>query len=271
MASLTRAGHTVSTAATSGPQTAGALARQSIASGADLIVTCGGDGTINEVAEGMIGEKVPLAVLPGGTANVLANELGLGATVERAAERLSELQARRISAGRIRSGDAPERYFVMMAGVGLDAHLVYRVTAGLKDRWGKAAYWICGFGELVRDLEEFDVEIDGRVRRASFALVSKVKNYGGDLNIARSVSLVDDTFEVVLFEGVRSRRYLKYLAGVMTNQLRGMSGVTVLRTSRVRFSGSPGKRVYMQVDGEYAGHLPGEVEIVPDALTLLME
>ena len=91
-----------------------------------------------------------------------------------------------------------------MAGVGLDAHIVYRMSAEMKQKWGKLAYWIGGFSQLVRDLEEFDVEIDGQGYRCSFALVTKVKNYGGDLQIARRVSVLDDQFEVVLFAGGRA-------------------------------------------------------------------
>jgi diacylglycerol kinase family enzyme len=144
------------------------------------------------------------------------------------------------------------------------------MSVELKKKWGKLAYWIGGFSQLVRDLEEFDVEIDGQGYRCSFALVSKVRNYGGDLRIARSVSILDDRFEVVLFAGKSTGRYLKYLTGVAVNQLDGMSGVTILRAHRARFNASADERVYMQIDGEYAGQLPGQVEIAPDALTLLI-
>jgi len=143
------------------------------------------------------------------------------------------------------------------------------MSAELKDKWGKLAYWIGGFNQLVRRLDEFDAEIDGKSYRCSFALVTKVRNYGGDLQIARRVSVLDDQFEVVLFAGKRSSRYLKYLTGVAVNQLEGMSGVTILRASRVQFHAPGGERVHMQIDGEYAGALPGQVEIAPDALTLL--
>ncbi len=80
-------------APTTGPRTAGAIAREHIDRGADLIVAAGGDGTINEVAEGMVHSQVPLAILPAGTANVLAMEMKLGAQLERAAERLEDMPA----------------------------------------------------------------------------------------------------------------------------------------------------------------------------------
>jgi diacylglycerol kinase family enzyme len=108
------------------------------------------------------------------------------------------------------------------------------------------------------------------MHRCSFALISKVRNYGGDFEIARDTSLLDDRFEVVLFEGRNSWRYLKYLTAVALKRLRGTNGVTVLRARKVCLSGSQDPRVHIQVDGEYAGLLPGSVEIVPDALTLLI-
>src|SRR5207248_1624497 len=103
----------------------------------------------------------------------------------------------------------------------------------------------------------------------SFALITKVRNYGGDLQIARRVNMLDDQFEVVLFAGARATRYLKYLSGVAANRLAGMSGVTILRAREAVFSAASDDRVHIQIDGEYAGRLPGKVEIVPDALTLL--
>jgi diacylglycerol kinase family enzyme len=100
--------------------------------------------------------------------------------------------------------------------------------------------------------------------------VSKVRNYGGDLEIARDTSLFDDQFEVVLFQGKNSVRYVQYFVGVVRNRLQGMNGVRILRARKLDVSPVRDARVYVQVDGEYAGHLPGSVEIVRDAITLLL-
>ena len=249
---------------------AGALAREHIAQGADLIVVAGGDGTINEAAEGMLGTGVPLAILPGGTANVLAMEMKLGGNLERVAQRLGELVPRRISVGHLTCDEGRvSRHFLLMAGIGLDAHVVYKVHPGLKAKTGKFAYWVAGWSLLGRRLAEFDVEIAGQHRQCSFALLSKVRNYGGDFEIARSVTLLDDQFEVVLFEGPTSTSYVKYFAGMALNKLAGMNGVTVLRADEIRVSKPADKRAYIQIDGELAGYLPAELKIVRNALTLL--
>ena len=268
---LTKNGHTVTVAPTTGPKTAGAMAREHIERGADLILAAGGDGTINEVAEGMIHSHVPLGILPAGTANVLAMEMELGSNIERVAEKLEECRPQRISVGYVECGEeGTSRYFLLMAGAGLDAHVAYNVSAPLKARAGKLAYWLAGWSVIGRNLPEFIVETNGAKRLCSFALLSKVRNYGGDFAIAQHVTLFDDEFEMVLFEGRSSFRYVKYLLGLMLNRLGGMKGVTVLRSTEASLSGPGDVPVYTQIDGEIAGHLPAQVRIVPDALTLLI-
>jgi diacylglycerol kinase (ATP) len=256
---------------TTGPRTAGDIARRHIEGGADLILAAGGDGVINEVAEGMVGSHVPLGILPGGTANVLATEMKLGKNMLRAAERLEECRPRRISIGRITcDGARVSRHFLLMAGAGLDAHIVYHVNAALKSRTGKFAYWVAGWSLVGRRLPQIRVEAGGAAYQCSFALLSKVRNYGGDFEIARDVTLFDDQFEAVLFEGRSSTPYVKYLAAVALRRLAGAKGVTVFRADHLTLTGPADDRVYLQIDGEYVGRLPAEVRVVKDALTLLV-
>ncbi len=268
---LTKNGHTVTVVPTTGPKTAGAMACEHIERGADLIIAAGGDGTINEVADGMVHSNIPLAILPAGTANVLAMEMGIGSKMERAAEKIEVSEPYRISVGHLDCGNgAVSRYFLLMVGAGLDAHIASNVNTAIKARWGKLAYWIAGWRVLGRDLPLFDLEAEGQKIRASFALLSKVRNYGGDFAIAQEVSLFDDEFEMVLFEGRSTFRYLKYFAGLVLNRHRGMKGVTVMRTREALLSGPKDVQVYTQIDGEVVGHLPAKVTIVPSALTLLI-
>jgi diacylglycerol kinase (ATP) len=256
---------------TTGPRTAAAIARASLAAGADVILAAGGDGTINEVLNGMVHSEVPLGILPAGTANVLACEMRLGTRMISAAEGLSSCEPQRIALGVLtRPGEAEGRYFALMAGAGLDALIVYQINASLKAALGKVAYWVAGFQQVGRSLTELTVRANGREVRCSFALASRVRNYGGDLNIARNASLLDDHFELVLFEGSNSLPYLKYMAGVLTNRLAGMKGVSLVRTQQVDLEYASDARVYIQIDGEYAGRLPARLAIVPQSLTLLM-
>lgn len=266
---LERHGMGVRPQPTTGPRTAGDLARRAVQDGAGLVLAMGGDGTVNEVVNGMAGSAVPLGVLPGGTANVLAMELGLGNRPERVVGQIGDWVTRRVAVGQIRTDrDAAGRRFLLMAGLGMDAHIVYHLNADLKHALGKLSYWVSGFSLFGQPLEEFEAHVDGRVLPTSFALVSRVRNYGGDLAISRNAHLLQEDFEVVLFHGRNAAMYVKYLAGVVSGRLDGMQGVTLLRAREARFLG--GERVYAQVDGEYAGRLPATVSIEPEALTLLL-
>ena len=114
-----------------GPRTAASIARECIEKGADLILAAGGDGTINEVANGMVGVETPLAILPGGTANVLAVELGVGRIWLERRERSATWFPRALPSARSRM-NSEQRHFLLMAGAGLDAMIVYNIDAKLK-------------------------------------------------------------------------------------------------------------------------------------------
>ena len=268
---LREAGHQVTPVRTRGPGSGDEVARECVGSGADLILVAGGDGTINEAANGVIGEQVAFGILPGGTANILANELGLTGPMEKLARRVSDWIPHRICVGLLTAdGGASHRYFLMVAGVGLDAHIVTQVDPDLKRSQGKLSYWIAGLAEFSRELDEFSAVAGGFNRPVSFALASRVRNYGGSVVITAKAGLLRRDFAVALFEGRNAFRYLTYLGGVLTHKLEGMDGVTLLHTTSVEFLPRGDNPVYVQVDGEIAGALPAKVEIVPDALTLLV-
>jgi diacylglycerol kinase (ATP) len=250
---------------TTGPLVAGDFARRAAAEGVDLVVGCGGDGTLNETASGLIGTRTAFLPLPGGTANVLCMETGLGRDLVKVAEQARTLVPRRIAVGRY-----GERCFLLMAGLGLDAHIVEHLDPESKKRLGKLAYWKAGFEAVLRWLPEFDVLVNGEAHLVSMALVTRVRNYGGDLEIARRVRLSDDDFDVVLLRGRAAFRYALYLVGILTNTLESMPGAKVVRASEVRVAESPHAPVYAQVDGEAAGRVPASIAIVPDALTILL-
>jgi len=267
---LARQGIAATLVATEAAGTAGAQARAEIEAGADLIIAAGGDGTINEVANGMLHTGVPLAILPGGTANVLARELSLPIHLDRAAAEVSKLEAHRIAVGGVRFGGSDQRCFLCMAGAGLDAEIVSRLNLKFKAFAGKLAYYVTGFGQVLRPLREFEVAVDGKSYRASFALISRVRNYGGDLEIARKASLLRNEFEIVLFRGTFSAQYLPYFAGVALKRVERMKGCTVVRGRSVTCPDGGAGSPLVQVDGELAGRLPMKAEILPDALTILV-
>ncbi len=249
---------------------AGELAAKAAADGFDLVLAAGGDGTINEAVNGMVGSPVAFGTLPAGTANVLANELGLRNRPDHAASQLLEAVPTRISVGALDRPGAVRRHFLLMTGVGLDALIVHNLDLGLKARFGKLAYWHGGFTNMGRATAQFPVEIDGVARKATFALITRVRNYGGDFEIARKVRLTDADFEVVLFENGNWYDYVKYFGAVLVDRLYQTPGVTVVRATKVLLKPSDAGEIHVQTDGELMGTLPATVTSVPDAISLLL-
>jgi diacylglycerol kinase (ATP) len=265
------AGSKVELFATPAPNCAGEIARAAAARGCTLILAAGGDGTINEVVNGIAGTDISFGALPSGTANVLANEIGLANRPDHAAKQLLNAVPVRIPLGYLsREGQAP-RYFVLMAGVGLDAKIVYHLDLKLKNRFGKLAYWHGGFQHLRGNLPRFHTIVNGESWNGTFTLITKVRNYGGDFEIARHVKLMDDDFEVVIFQKDTWPDYVRFLAGVMLDRLREIDGVVIRRASSVQvIAPEDSRRIYIQTDGESLGALPATIGTMPNALTLLV-
>ena len=157
-----------------------------------------------------------------------------------------------------------------MAGIGLDARIVYELDAGLKRRIGKLAYWHGGFRQLGRPVPRFSITVNGTEHRASFALVTRVRNYGGDFEIARRIQLTDHDFEVVVFTNNQWQDYLRFFVAVVLNCLDRTPGVLLTRAREVKLTGPEDQRIYVQADGESVGNLPGTISIVPEAVRILL-
>lgn len=255
---------------TAGPRDATSIASRCVREGARLVVVAGGDGTINEAANGLVGSATAMGIVPIGTANVLACELRLGRDPVRVARKLAGFEARRIAVGRMTNAAGESRCFVAMAGAGFDARINGLVRADLKNRFGKLAYWWAGVQMTGRTLAQIDVRAEGRRFRTGFALTARVRNYGGELAIAAKASLFEDRFELVTFRGATSWPYLLYLGGAVVGRAAMLPGVESIFAQRVELAAADGDRVELQVDGEQAGELPAVLEVVPGALTLLV-
>ncbi len=257
---------------THGPGSATEQARAAVAQGIDLVIASGGDGTINEVVNGMAHSRVPLFILPAGTANVLAKELELPWDVQEAAHFLAGGRLQRIALGAAVADAAPEapRYFISLAGAGSDGEMVRAVHSGLK-RWsGQLAYWATGV--LLPFTYRFPfVRVTSEEGEAagSLVVVGRTRHYGGPVQITTGADLFEDAFEVVVFE-VGFAGSLRLLPAVLRGAARGRRGVHMWKTRRVRCEPPDTRPVYAQVDGEAAGQLPMEFRIVPDALTLVV-
>jgi diacylglycerol kinase family enzyme len=153
-----------------------------------------------------------------------------------------------------------------MAGAGFDAQVVVDLSPGLKSRTGKFAYWVAGFSQIVKRVGQLETRINGHTYPCGFTLVARVRNYGGDLELARGASLLSDDFETVMFEGSNPLRYALYMMAVAVKQVQRMPGVHTVRSTKIEVLGD----APVQIDGEYIGRSPATIEIVRDALTILL-
>ncbi len=249
------------------------MARRAVEQSRQLVIVCGGDGTVNEVVNGLACTQVPLAVLPAGTANVLAKELALPWNLPRAAERIVDAPFRRIALGLAipeKSSGEP-RYFLSVAGAGADGALVSAVRPEIKLKAGILAYWQEGLRQLTRyDFPMFRTQMAGKAIGidASLVVVGRTKHYGGPFKITTEADLLQPEFELAFVTTRSAWRYIAYLPLIWAGKLRSARYVRFFKTNSLQCASNSASQVQIQVDGEPAGRLPVEFRIVPDALTL---
>lgn len=258
---------------TIGPGAAIALARQAVEQARQLVIVCGGDGTVNEAVNGLAGSQVPLAVLPAGTANVLAKELGIPWDIPAAARWMAHGTLRRIALGVATPlpGRETRRYFLCVAGAGSDGVLVYSVDPALKLRAGILAYWFEGLRQVFcYDFPTFRVTAAGRALEATLVVVGRTKHYGGPFRITTEADLFENEFELAAYTARSALHYLSYLPVVWLGWLRRMRDIHFWKATSLRCEPLDDRKIYAQVDGEPAGRLPMEFSILPDGLTLVV-
>ena len=254
---------------TSGPGDAVELAARAAKNGVADVIVAGGDGTINEAVQGLAGTDTRLAIIPRGTANVLARELDLPLDGVQAAEVIARGHSRRIHFGvAIDEAHNTRRYFLLMAGIGLDASVVRRVRPSLKKHFGKGAFWVSGLSHLAKwNPKSFLIEAEGRRYNATFAAIGNAKSYGGDLAITPLARLDQPEFEVCIIDTLSRLRYLSLLSHAMRSGMpRSKSGVRFLQASSVKGIGD----APVQVDGELIGQLPMRFEIARHSLEVIV-
>jgi len=264
-------------AETTGPGHATEIAERAAAENRGLVIACGGDGTLNEVINGLAahqnGHRVPLALLPGGTANILAKELDLPWDIPSAAEKLVRGTVKEIALGLATPLEQPEKkkYFLSVGGAGPDGMIVYSLDLELKARLGILAYWWQGATTaLGYDFRHFRIAIGDQKLDASLVIVGRTKNYGGPFKITTEADLFKDQFEVMALTTQSGLRYLSYLPTLWMGNLRGTEGVHFHKADSVICEPLDKNPLYAQVDGEPLARLPVEFKIVPRALKLLV-
>ena len=254
---------------TNGPGDATESARRAVADGVDAVGVYGGNGTVAEVAEGLAGSRVPLWILPGGTGNGTARELGLPRTLKAAARVLIDPGVR---VGTIDLGRIGDRVFVLRAGIGAIVEIDRLASRKIKDRVGGLAYVSAGLDVLRRvEPSRYRVTVDGKViqQSAVACIIANGAGFGGIGVLADGVSMTDGVLDVFLYGS-------EALKADLTN---------LLENSRPGESGSPptprvgsGRRIRVETDppqsavadGETAGDTPIEIEVLPARLEVIL-
>ena len=255
-------------AETHSPGHAEALARAAAAAGERIVVAAGGDGTIAEVANGLMGSAASLGVIPLGTANVLAHELSLPFAPRAVAAALAFGRTRPLWPGMV-SGPAGSRLFVQMLGVGFDAHVVHRLSLPLKRLLGRGAYVLQTLRELARyRFAPIRLRIDGQEMQAASAIVTKGRLYAGKYLLAPDAQPALAGFSVVLFDRAGPGAALLYGAALPCDLLGRAPGVRHVRASRIDVIGNDA--IAAQADGDACGFAPLSVCDAPGPIGVVV-
>jgi len=292
MAVLGDAGIAVEAFVTSGVGSATALAQDALRQGYDTVLACGGDGTVHEILQSLVGSEVALGVIPLGTANALAADLGLTASPAKVVRTLLDAAPVRVSVGRIHfrdsDGNSGSRYFTVAAGVGADALLMSRMDAQLKRRLGYVLYMVEAFRIwATHSFPLFEVVVPGnesgtgngtgdgagRVVDVSQLLAVRVRSFGGALRyLAPGASLRNGSLSLLAFK-TRSRfHYMLFLLAVLAGRHTFAREVELMESASVECRARNGSKdeFFVEADGEVLGLLPARIEVVPHSLNLLV-
>lgn len=285
---LRAAGVQVEVCATTHAGSATQQAKEAADRGYDTLLSCGGDGTANEVLNGLMqasvqaSADVALGILPLGSGNLLACDLGLPSDPVAAARKLLTLQPRAFRPGLVTSqinGAEQKRYFLVAAGVGSDAELMYRTSVASKERWGRNAYFL----EMARmalhgryPMFQVEWEDEQGVRKqgqASLAMAVRARKFPGLLRFVNLGSgLLRDDFFLMVFRTDKVRRFLSYFTAVATGRNWKVPDVDAAHSKWFRCTALPDvETIYSQADGELLGTLPAELSIASRSVKLLME
>ncbi len=296
-------GYTAELRLTSKRGDAEAFAREARSQENLLVIVAGGDGTYNEVANGLVHSPVAMAVLPLGTTSVLAQELRLPHSLKDTISLALRGEPEMIHLGRVTcapptargctavSGQISPvtRHFLLMAGIGYDGETVFRVSEELKRRIGKSAYVISGIRTLLhhRPLSlSFSISAPFMIVKQPWvsatartdatsdlrlpgygAIIAKASCYGGTFKVAPDARLTDPSLYLFVTHGGRIIDLLRYVVGILLGRHLALRDISYVKSGKVTVEG----RAHVQIDGDYAGTTPAQIDVVPDALRLVMK
>ena len=289
---LHKAGIEADSLETHAPGSAKALAVAAVRQGHDAVLACGGDGTVHEVLQGLVGTDVALGVVPLGTANALAQNLGLGRNPVKAVQALLSAEPVQIPVGRIffqeSNGLEGWRYFTVAAGIGADALLMSSMDPELKRRYGYALY-IVEAAKIwaTNPFPLFDARFSGtgtgtgngngngaaRVEQVSQLLAVRIRSFGGALGVlAPGATLHKNNLSVVAFKTQSRIAYMRFLLATIFGRQTFSRTIELIDADSVECRPLNGSKssVFVEADGEVLGALPARIELAREKLTVLV-
>ncbi|MBV9670439.1 MAG: diacylglycerol kinase family lipid kinase [Acidobacteriales bacterium] len=283
---LVDAGVAAECVATQSADSAGAQARDAIQRGSDTVLACGGDGTLHDTLQGVVGTDAAVGVIPLGTANALANDLRIPAHPERAARTILQYKPRWLPAGTIsyarREGEPATRYFTVMAGVGPDAAMVYELSAKWKNSLGLLSYLVKSAQLfLSHHFATFEVEYDDLITgmrhttQTISVMAVRITDFGNVLRkLAPGAALENADLRIVILTKHPRINFLLHLTSALVGYRPGLPGIKFASASEVRCHVLDGHReeqtIRAEADGEHLGRLPVTIGIRQRAFRLLM-
>jgi diacylglycerol kinase (ATP) len=261
--------------ATTAPDDARRLATEAVADGFELIVAAGGDGTVNEVLNGL-GDapdgftRACLGVLPLGTVNVFARELKIPLRIERAWETLRRGRETRIDLPSVEfsaNGVRQKKYFVQLAGAGLDARAIELANWSLKKKTGPLAYVFAGLKALGEPKPKITARADGQNLTGELVLVGNGRLYGGPVGIFPQADLRNGLLEVCVFPRVNWLTLLRCAPGLFLRRKLPENLVRRFRAKSIELAGET--TTAFELDGEWIGHLPAAFSVERQRLRVI--
>lgn len=248
------------------PGHATALAREAVAGGYELVIACGGDGTVSEVANGLAGSTVPMGVIPAGTVNIWAAEAGIPTDCGAAARALLRGVVREVDLGR-----AGDRYFLLMAGLGLDGAVARNLSIRMKTSLGRTAYLLAG----MRTLPAFEGSrvnfiIDGErlERDAVWIVIGNTRLYGGLLTVTPDAKVDDGLLDLCIFSGRGFLSCTGCLAALLGGRHLRLKSVEYRKCQEVRVESAV--PLPIQADGDFIGFSPRTFQVASKALHVML-
>ena len=244
------------------------IAGEALARGFKFIVACGGDGAINEAVQPMVFSGARLGIVPLGTVNVLAKELGISNSFKKSLKQVAEGKERKISLGKIILGETGlSRYFFLMAGVGFDAKVVHSNSDKLKKAVGRLSYVWTAFETLLSHKpEKLRFLIDGDRISGFHSIIGKASRYGGNFKITRNANLFDPDLHVLILKSPKRIHLLKLAWFTLIGSLPYFEGCEFKTARHLEIEG----RARIQLDGEYIGETPCVIESVENCLSVVV-